>query len=51
MLSIVSSKAMLVNRLSISRLAIKCLELNLLTSLANKNESWTVYSFSVKAFK
>ena len=42
---------MLVNRLSTCRLAIKFLELNLLTLLANENESWTVYSFSVKAFK
>ena len=42
----VSSKGMLVNRLSTSKLAIKFLELNLLTSLANENESWTVYSFS-----
>ena len=27
------------------------LELNLLISLANENESWTVYSFSLKGFK
>ena len=51
MLSIVSSKGMLVNRLSTSKLAITFLELNLLASLANENELWTVYSFSVKGFK
>ena len=39
MLSIVSYKGMLVNRLSTSKLAIKFLELNLPTSLANENES------------
>ena len=27
------------------------LELNLLISLSNENESWTVYSFSLKGFK
>ena len=42
---------MLVNKLSTSKLAIKFLELNLLTSLANENKSWTVYSFLVKSFK
>ena len=42
---------MLVNRFSTSRPAIKFLELNLLSSVANKNESWTVYSFSVKDFE
>ena len=42
---------MLVNKLSRSKLDIKFLELNLLILLANKNESWTVYSFSVKGFK
>ena len=41
----------MVNRLSTSKLAIKFLELNLLTSLANENESWPVYSFSVKGFE
>ena len=51
MFSTVSSKGMLVNRLSTSRAVIKFLELNLLTSLVNKNESWTVYSFSVKGLK
>ena len=51
MLSILSSKGMLVNRLSTYKLAIRFLELSFLTSLANKNESWTVYSFSVKGFK
>ena len=51
MLSIVSSRGMLVNRLSTSRLAIKFLELNLLTLLANENKSWTACSFSSKGFK
>ena len=51
MLSIVSPKGMLVNRLSTSKLPIRFLELSFLTSLANENESWTVYSFSVKGFK
>ena len=41
----------MVNRLSTSKLAIKFLELNLLTSLANENESWPVYSFPVKGFE
>ena len=39
MLSIVSSNGILVNRLSTSKLAYKFLELNLLTSLGNENES------------
>ena len=47
---IVFCAGMLVNRLSISRSAIKYLEQNLLTSLPNENESWTVYSFSAKGF-
>ena len=51
MLSTVSSKGMLVDRLSTSKLAIRFLQLSFLTSLANENESWTVYSFSVKGFK
>ena len=42
---------MLVNRLLTSRLAINFLGLNVLTSLANESESWTVYLFSVKDFK
>ena len=51
MLSIVSSKGMLVNRVSTSKLAIRFWEWGFLTSLANENESWTLYSFSVKGFK
>ena len=51
MLSIVTSKGMLVNRLLTSRLAINFLGLNVLTSLANESESWTVYLYSVKDFK
>ena len=37
MLSIISSKGILVNKLSTFRLAIKFIELNLLTSFANDN--------------
>ena len=42
---------MLVNRLSTFKLAIKFLELDSLNLLANENESWIVYSFSVTCFK
>ena len=51
MRAIVSSKGILVNRLSTFRPTIKFLELNLETSLANENELWTVFSFSGKRFK
>ena len=51
MLSKVSSKGILVNRLAISRLVIKLLKLDLLNSLANENGSSTVYSFSAEVFK
>ena len=51
MLSIASSKGIRVSRLSTSKLAVRFLQLSFLTSLANENESWTVYSFSVKGFK
>ena len=51
MFSKVCFKEMLVNRRSTSRLAVTLLELDLPTSLANENESWTVYSFWDKTLK